>query len=434
LLVWCLSRLFLGIATLAAGGRANQDNGGLSDIALSFLYIPIFAGIDFIIMMGGSKSVTIYRAAFCSSLLQTLISYFRTLCSQNLCEEVKLSGAAVIIRVLYYVVDAGLRLALMKLLFKKIRRTYPPALRYGISSHILISLPPPGGKADLIMSDGDVVIMPSGGAVTEIGQIVFSSPSGGFHRSIIVWSLVAMVWACVAICQTILEVSILRAKPLEQCWETVSNFKAQPILATINPALAAALIASLTTLILVHRLGRVCWGWLPYWYRRNWILVLITFFRGFTFVRPDYPTSQWMAQIINYSAILCVALSIVDIILLFAPSRILKAMYRLFILSQIIASISSYLVGSSLGSPCDKSRLSPSTAWFIANKVQTSITLFHSLFLLQLLVRVKIFEGVAVPIIDFSACRFSEQSVLPKHRISRIESLREGGVVEMTSL
>lgn len=43
--------------------------------------------------------------------------------------------------------------------------------------------------------------------------------------------------------------------------------------------------------------------------------------------------------------------------------------------------------------------------------------LFHSIYFLQILIRVKIFEGVTVPIINFSMERFSEGG---KRRFSRL--------------
>lgn len=239
--------------------------------------------------------------------------------------------------------------------------------------------------------------------------------------------MVAIIWALVSISQSGLAVAILRASPLDRCWVILPNYRAQGVFATVNTSLAAVLILSMTTLIFSHAMGRACWGWLRFWYRRNWVLVSISVLRGLVFVRPGFPLSDLVGSLINYSIFLCCALSIIDLVLILVPSGFLKVAYGFYIASQIVASITSYLTGSSLDAPCDDSRSPRSAAWFIIGKVQTSALLFHSLYYLQLLVRFKIFEGIAVPIINFSEDRFSQQSDLPKHRIKRLETATADG-------
>lgn len=58
------------------------------------------------------------------------------------------------------------------------------------------------------------------------------------------------------------------------------------------------------------------------------------------------------------------SLSIGDGIVLITQSRTFKVMYLLYIISHIVAAFISYVVGSSLDNPCDRSRLLSSMNWF----------------------------------------------------------------------
>jgi hypothetical protein len=227
----------------------------------------------------------------------------------------------------------------------------------------------------------------------------------------------------VQLAMTGLDAAVLRIKLREQCWEAHPAFAAKAILGVFNTALASALLIAMVALVGGHGLGPVWGGWMRYWYRRNWVLVAASFLRGLAFLRHEFSVTVWITSILNYSFFSCIALSSCDMIVLITRSAMLRLMYRLYVASLIFTAFVAYVVGSSLDHPCDKAKLSRTTEWFVINKIQASALLFHAIYFLQILVRVKVFEGVQVPIIDFGAERFSEQADLPGHRFIGLSTL-----------
>jgi hypothetical protein len=268
------------------------------------------------------------------------MNYASIVCRRNSCVEENISGAMTVVSVIFNVIDAGQVLAILKIHLRKIRGLHSPALRYGTSSHVFVSLPLPGDKATLAMSDGDVMLLPSMPGDDAPGQrtVHFTFPSSRFLRLVNLWGPPCILWVVAQIGMTAMDASILRAKPLERCWETRPAYKAQGILAAFTTALAGTLLIAMFALLASHGLGRVVGAWIRYWYRRNWVLVAASILRGFAFMRQEFPVSAWISSFLNNSVFLCVALSAFDVIALITQSAILKVLYRLYILSSLFAA------------------------------------------------------------------------------------------------
>lgn len=260
--------------------------------------------------------------------------------------------------------------------------------------------------------------------------ILFTVPSSKFFGFLNLWSVAGILWVVLWLIVTGLEAAALRAKPLERCWETLPGSNKKGLLMNCVTALAATLLITMLTIIVGNGLGRVYLSWLRFWYWRNWLLVAISFIRGFALMRREKDVSGWAGSFLNSAVFLCFAQSTFDIVVLITQARTQKVMFLLFILSQLFSAFVNYVIGSSLDNPCDRSKLSSSTTWFIVNKIQASVLVLHSIYYLQVLIRVKLFEGITVPIINFSTERFSVQGKRPGQRFSRLSRLDiegEGG-------
>jgi hypothetical protein len=410
-----------------------REREGISSSLVLLISPIIFSGVDFLILLSGQQALwarRLFRAFFILNAVAITVNFAAGIARRNSCVEDTASGGMAVVVAVFNVVDAGQLLALLKVHLRKIRRVFPPVLRYGNASHVLVSFPRPGEKATLVMSDGDVIITPamtSGDhdAFAAPGQRIahFTAPSARLLRLVNLWSLPCTLWMLASIGISGLDASRLRARLVERCWETLPPFKASAILSTSSTTLAVALIIAMFAIIVSHGLGRVLWSWMKYWYRRNWVLVVVSFFRGLAFMRQEYPVSFWISSFLNTSVLLCVALSMGDGIILITQSRTFKAMYWFFIAAQTSTSFVVYVTGSSLDNPCDRSKLSPSLTWFVINKIQASVLLFHSIYYLQIQLRAK-FEGIDVPLINFGTERFSDgQAELPGERFSRMSRL-----------
>lgn len=252
----------------------------------------IFSGIDFSILLTGRqarRAQQVFRAVFVLNALAIGLNYAITICRRNACVVDTLSGGMGVMAAVFNVVEAGQLLAAIKIHFRKILRVFPPALLYGNASHVLVSPLPPGDKATITMSDGDVMLTPAmmpedsrNSPAPGQRTVHFTAPSPKLPRLVDLWSFPGMLWVLIS---SVLDAAVVRAKPAERCWETLAAFEINGKLTTGNSALAVALVMAMVTIILSQRLGRVFWGWKKYWYRRNWVLVAVSFLRGFAFTR-----------------------------------------------------------------------------------------------------------------------------------------------------
>lgn len=337
------------------------------------------------------------------------------------------------ISVFYNIADAAQVMSLIKIHIQKIRHTYSPALRYGTSSHVFVSRPRHGDPATLILTKGDVMLVPSLSEArdargTEQRMVHFNVSSPRFFTILSVLAVFAIIWLVTSITLAVLEAVALRPIPNKRCWEKLPHPKSKSIVESSLSPLAAMIVFSLCALIKAFGLGSAIARWIAFWYRCNWVLVFVCALRGLTFIRPEFAYSDSVGTVINVSFFLCIVLSSTDFLLILGPSRLFRVMYGLFLFSQAYTFATSYIIGSSLEAPCDKTKMARSPWLYVINKIQSSIILFHSLYYMQLLFRVKAYEGLSVPIVNFSEERFSELGELPRHRMSRLVS--EGPIIE----
>lgn len=214
---------------------------------------------------------------------------------------------------------------------------FPPALRYGIASRVMVSLPAPGEPAVLVMDDREISVSPAPfGKVAPQQQAhrrvaEFRSPPERFKNLVAAWAALALLWVAIVIVQTVLDGARIRAHPVDRCWVTNPGTPVYIVLATINPPFAASLIVALAAIIATQGLGGCAPSWMKFWYRRNWIFVLLTFLRAFVFIRPQISLAKWIGSFVNYAVFLCIILSVPDLILLLQPRKGFIVMYYLFI-------------------------------------------------------------------------------------------------------
>ncbi len=409
---------------------------GLSTSVIVVFSVPIYAGIDFVLMCGTQAKVRLGVSWLFLFLNVTgiVLAYAHNLLNRNSCvPRQAFTGIYAVINVVYNVVEAGQLIAIIKVHYLKLRtrggvlQVFSPALKYGVASHVMVSLPRPGEPAAIIMSDGDVVIVPAavGGAegVEPGARVARFCVNERLRWLTNLWAVLPFLWIVVAMTQTAFELSQLRGDVKLRCWRILPVQPAYKVLVTINTPLAAAVILSTGILLWAGgSLGGVLLAWCRYWYRSNWVLVLLSVLRGLVFVSPDGPISNWIGYLINFSFLSALALAVADILISLSPSPALKALYSMYIASQAFVAVSSYLQAQARSAPCDTSLVPQSLTWFVVSKVQVVALIVHSLYTLQLFFRVKLVEGITVPIINFSKSRFSAEKELPKHRVTRLES------------
>jgi hypothetical protein len=179
------------------------------------------------------------------------------------------------------------------------------------------------------------------------------------------------------------------------------------------------MIVALAAIIATQGLGGCALSWMKFWYRRNWIFVLLTFLRAFVFIRPQISLAKWIGSFVNYAVFLCIALSVPDLILLLQPRKVFIVMYYLFIFQQLLSAVTLYIIGLSMDSPCDRALIERSNtpAIFLLRKAQNAVLLFHSLHYVSIIVGVKLFEGVKVPMVKLSdKDRFVEEEPQAKEQ------------------
>lgn len=427
-LLWCIVSATLQFAT--------EGTGSLSACVVVLASPLAFGGIDFLLLCGGGRSQALVKVFFVLNLAALLSSYVYTRCLRNLCEDsAGAAGASAAITVLFVfagIARVGQLLRVIKIHVQKLRDVLAPALRYGVRSHVLVSLPRPGEPAVLLMGDQDLVVMPSAAPPAGGGsrrgwreEAHFVSPSRLFRNLVAAWAALVMVWVLANIAIQVSESARLRANPGRKCWTVAPALAFFRAARSANTPFAALLIVLLAAIMATHGLGRSpTLPWMAFWYRRNWVLVALSFLAGFVFfLRPGYRTLDWVGTLVNFSLLLPIAHAVTDIILILRPRFVFKLLYHFFILSQLCTAISAYLVGLSLDNPCDPTKLArvSSTSLFVLQKLQNAVFLFHSLYYLQLLLRIKLVEGLTIPIIIFSDKRFLRGSALPKHMISRLQ-------------
>jgi hypothetical protein len=206
--IWCIFRGTLGALTGAES---------VADLVLIFLTPPIFSSLDFLILTssGGAWAMRGYRAFYFLNGTSLIMSYLMAIAARNQCEVVKNSASINALLALSAIAGAGQLVSLIKLHLQKLRRIFPPSLRYGLASHVQVSLPSAGSKAVLILGAGDVTIAPAEtvdlAASTAGGSVPFIVPSQRFWGYLSLWSVLALSWLSLSLAFNIINTTRFRA-------------------------------------------------------------------------------------------------------------------------------------------------------------------------------------------------------------------------------
>jgi hypothetical protein len=355
----------------------------------------------------------------------SILAYLHNVARKNACEKSLQSSAITALSQFTTIAVAGHLMALIKMHVQKLRSISAPALRYGVRSYVIVSLPPAGQPAVLVLSDSEIVIAPTSGATISKTTVPFTVPAGRFRSVLTVWASFAMLWVALVVVQIFSGVARLRVHLLERCWSTSDRIGFLTLLDIVAPAMASLLVLSLIAIVAFFRLSGLFSRWVSFWCRRNVVLVLLCIARGFINFRRDLPLSTAWGTLINYALLLPLAVGCSDLLLMLRPHPVFVAMCRCFVFLQIATAAVAYVDTLALDSPCDTSNLlsgsNPSLS-FLVSKVMNNLVLFFSLYFLGLLVTTKIFTGIKVPIIKFSnQGRFSsEGKPLPPRQISKL--------------
>jgi hypothetical protein len=280
------------------------------------------------------------------------------------------------------------------------------------------------------MSPGDVVLMPAQHWQQQQQQqqqqwATFVSPPDSFRDKLSVWTALVMAWAASVLVESFSSVTRLRLNAVHRCWTSQPQYFFVDILSAVNAPVAFGLVASLVGIVLVHRLGRMSVRWIRYWFRRNFVFVVLSLLRGLNYFRPGVRLSTGVGTVLNFWT-LPFALAVSDAMLLLRPRFGAIAMYRFFIFQQMCVSVTAYVEGLAFADPCNRQRtLSDSSQriTFVVSKLQNAVFLFFSLYFLGLLVTFKILTSITTPIIKFSNDdRFKEGVGVHLHRVERLVS------------
>ncbi len=254
LLLWSLLN---GVSTIIVG----KDVVGAG--VVNILTVPILAGLDVLILLADTRRLRPFRVFFALNAASLALSYLHSLASRNQCvaeREVGVS-ATTIISVLRDVATAGFLFAVLKVLVRKALSPFPPALRYGIASHVQVSTScTPGVAAVLILDDKSVTFLPAdSGAAPQVGgrKVFFTFPSVAFHRNLARWALLPMIWAMLYLADVLLDATLLRVHISERCWTKHPSPWYAAYVNGATASFAVLAVATLITLIVSHKLGVV---------------------------------------------------------------------------------------------------------------------------------------------------------------------------------
>jgi hypothetical protein len=419
LVLWCILR-----AVLMLFSERNE----VVTLVVTVLTPPLFAGIDFMILLSDKGTWVLFgfKAFFALNALGSFLTYLHTIVVRNQCDLVMTSSLVNVVGVFYVITTAGRLLAVVKLNLQKLRNIYPPALPYGIASHIVHTPVAPGAKALMVMNEGGVTIVPFEALAALSGtQVTYTQPSDRLRRVFWVWAVVSVSWMVLSFSGNAIEVSRYQADPKDRCWRIEPPKTYYYPIPMVSAALALVLVSVLLAVILVHGLGPLTARWCRFWARRNWLLVCLCVARGLIRFRPEYTLNEGVADLVNF-CLLPIALSTFDLLIILQRQHgIFLHIYRLFCVHQTAFMGTSYVVGLAHDTPCGLYTpvgSNPKTTFFVG-KLQNMVQLFFSLHFLSLIFTIKFLSGIAVPILKLSdKDKFAEGSILPKHRLSKVGS------------
>jgi hypothetical protein len=388
LLVWSLLSGFTIIL-------AEKNVRGVTDI----LIVPIVAGLDLLIFLNRAKGFQLYRIFFALNALNLSFGYLYILALRNRCYTThRLVGnttAQTFAAIFNDVVSAGYLIALLKVLVRKVRDPYPPALRYGIASHVQVAESlTPGTPTALILEDRSITV-----TVTDAPRASFTFPN--LAAPLTRWAALSVIWAAFYSADVLLDASLLRVHLKERCWTKLPTPPYAPYLTLVSSALAAVAILSLLAIIVSQKLGLLTLRWMRYWFRQNWILMLLCALRGCDNIRPGRTWSLGALTFINVAVFLPVALSTLDLLALLKPPRVFLRVFKFLVVAQAGFHFISYISGQAHANLCVKPA-TPSTGLYFLGKLQTAVLLIFSLQFAGMLI-LKLAEGVSIPMITLSS-------------------------------
>ncbi len=420
---WSLAR---GALTIAAKGKDGVMPG-----VLQFVTPMIFAGYDFLMLLVYKESrwlLGFFRVFFVLTALSKVTRYVETVMERNACKEPQITGAATVLGVFLSVASAGQILSILKILYLKFRRILAPAWRYGVASHVLVSLPAADDPAVMVMSSVSVSVSSprdSFGGFSMKGwrAVTFTSPPAAFTRASSVWGLACLAWGAVDIVPAIFRVAHLRANPLQKCWKDApaspAALWAVHFIDNLAPGAWTLVFVSMVLLIRAHNLGRLQLAWTLFWVRRNWFFTIVCFLRGTARFTPGVGTLDGVATLIQ-STLLPAGIALIDLLLLLRPSAAVTNAGRGFFFVVFFNAVASYIRALAFASPCRKRDTKTTPAAFVADKLQTQVLLFFSIMVVTTIFDIKVRGGVSVPVLNLSdEDRFSQGSDLPKQRMGR---------------
>lgn len=362
--------------------RGSQLLSNLSTTIVVAMGVFIFSGIDWGLLCGGRGAGPLRSLAllfFVVNLAGSCTNYAQNLLKRNLClgsNEGHGLGRT-IANVLFLIAESGHLLAVIKIQLRKLsgglQGVAAPVFRYGLSSHVQVSLPNPGEAAVLVMSDGGVAVVAAadaaapGSAASNTMVVEFASPSQRFWLAVQVWAVFSLFWSFATIAQLAFDISRLKGNLSSRCWFILHESRAQSVVTILNAPLAGALIFSMVLILAYGGLLRVCWIWGRFWYRRSWALVFLCVMRGCVFVRPDVARAEYIGSFVNVAFFFSLSVAFFDLILLLSTSLALRILYSSYLLTLLLNSVNGYLAATSLNNPCDQSQITHSAVWFIIN-------------------------------------------------------------------
>jgi hypothetical protein len=307
LLLWSLAR----VAALSAWGGWR----GLVSTIPSLTTVPVIAGIDFVTLASGTTisagrrrvMLELFRLFFLLNSCVSMLSYASAIMERNRCGESD-SGDGTLAGAASNITTCAYLLALFKVHLQKIRRIYPPSLRYGIVSSIRSTPPEPGRATVALLSELGVVIASKEaqgqGQAPDQGRCVvveFDCPGPRFWLELVIWASGVSLWVASVLVEVIFDVARLRAVPSRRCWTSGPEPRFLPALNLANAASAGALLVSFPVIVARHGLFGLWWRWCMFWIRTNRIFFGLCVVQGLTFFRPGvFPLAKGFSTLANY--------------------------------------------------------------------------------------------------------------------------------------
>jgi hypothetical protein len=426
---WCRRNYEVTFWTVARAVLVTVGVSSMVPTAISsVLFLAIVAGYDLFIMMNGKAPwlLRVYRTLYAVNFVAMFLGYAAITMSKNECGIEKHQHQSGLISVLATIATAGQMRSLLKIDVLKMRRIFHPALRYGIWSHVVVSLPGPGETVALVLAKGQITLVPDGDHLLLEGKVfTFRMPAEAFRSRMFVGACFGFGIVLGFIMDHIVDLTLFKVNLAARCWTWRTDPSYAHIWKLALTSLGLLFTAWLVGLVLFHGLARVTIVWIRYWARRNWVLVSLFLLVALQGLGAGVGLAKGITFLANMAIVIPLLLCVTDFLLLLQQRAAFVLLYRSFVVLQIVAFAALYVRALAEDSPCEsmiKETGPISITSFVLEKLRVTSLLFLSLHFISLIVTIKV-GNVAMPIINFSERdRFSEGSSLPKHEVGRVSA------------